>query len=181
MPKDILESVTGVFGCAGNTLHVNGESVFSNFWELPQRLIDVLEQELRISPYPQAYGNHIEERVGMINFSVVGRNAILDERKRYYTWDRRAGERRRIVERIKDEFDDIAAVLGGEISIDIYPAGWDKSQVLKTIPAGTYTFFGDRTDPGGNDFALAKILIDTGHTVYNVSSYEETWKILREF
>ena len=32
-------------------------------------------------------GNHIEHRPGLVNFSVVGRNARPSQRKNYYEWD----------------------------------------------------------------------------------------------
>jgi len=180
LPKDILESIDGVFGCMGNTLHVAGHGISKKVFVPPQELWDMLEFELNNTAYRPTFGKHIEERTGMINFSTVGRNAPHEERKKYYEWDKSAEERKRIATRINTEFEDIEAAVGGEISIDIYPVGWDKSQVLNHIPKGNYIFFGDRAHPGGNDFSLTKVLTNVNDMVYNVVGYEETWKILRE-
>ena len=43
------------------------------------------------------------------------------------------------------------ATIGGQISIDIYPKGKNKAQVLEDI-LGPITFFGDKCQPGGNDY-----------------------------
>ena len=42
-------------------------------------------------------------------------------------------ERKKISTFIKHKFPDLDAVIGGQISIDIYPKGNDKSQVIKRI------------------------------------------------
>jgi len=178
IPKEILESVDGVFGCMGNTLHKKGQSVYEKAFIAPQSLWDMLESELKNTTYRSTFGNHIEERTGMINFSIVGRNAPLEERKKYSEWDKGSGERVRIATRINKAFEDIEAAVGGEISIDIYPKGWDKSQVLEQLPDAKYVFFGDRLTPGGNDYALAKALDKEKDSAYNVNSYVDTMDLL---
>ncbi len=45
VPKDILESIDGVFGCMGNTLHIKGESAFKKTFGAPRELWDILEWE----------------------------------------------------------------------------------------------------------------------------------------
>ena len=44
--------------------------------------------------------------------------------------------------------------LGGSTSIDIFPKGWDKTYVLRHISDEDIWFYGDRCQPGGNDFHL---------------------------
>ena len=59
----------------------------------------------------------------MINFSVVGRNATLGERKMYVEYDTNAKERTWIAKAFKKaKFPDIEAVVGGDTGIDIYPS-----------------------------------------------------------
>ncbi len=178
IPQDILQSVSGVFGCMGNTFHVGGHNINCRVFEPSEALLCYLEECLNQSEYALRTGNHIERRIGMINFSVVGRNASHAARNAYYEYDQEKNERLKYAREINENFEELEAAIGGEISIDIYPQGWDKSQVLKNIPKGNYFFFGDRTLPGGNDFSLAKALTDSGHTVYNVSGYKDTWKII---
>jgi phosphomannomutase len=45
--------------------------------------------------------------------------------------------------------------IGGQISFDVFPQGWNKTYCLKFL--GEFTdihFFGDKTSPGGNDYEL---------------------------
>ena len=78
-------------------------------------------------------------------------------------------------------------MVGGEISIDIFNPGKDKSQVLTYLesndmicPNTVVKFFGDRTEPGGNDFALASAIKQSKyeHQVVDVKSWKDTWKVL---
>ena len=174
----ILKKVSGVFGCMGNTFHVYGQNISRKEYVPSPSLLAFLEEKLECSRYVLRTGNHIEKRTGMVNFSIVGRNALPAERAAYHDYDREEREREAIANEINTSFDLLEAVVGGEISIDIYPQGGDKSQVLKHIPLGEYVFFGDKTMPGGNDHALAAALESQNHQVYGVSTYKETWDIL---
>jgi len=181
IPEDILLSVEGAFGCMGNTLHKQGKMVYEHNFVPSQALMSYLVGRLQRTEYPNLCGTHIEERPGMINFSVVGRGANQQQRKNYAAWDRQSGERQDIANFINKHFDLLEASVGGEISIDIYPTGWDKSQVLEYIEEGDYHFFGDRAHEGGNDYALAKVLDKEKDKVYNVEGYKETWEFLKLF
>ena len=65
--------------------------------------------------------------------------------------------------------------VGGEISIDIYPKGKNKSQALLDM-TGKTVFFGDRCEPSGNDFPISS----KSDVCYHVSDWEESYKILRD-
>jgi phosphomannomutase len=122
-------------------------------------------------------------RTGMINFSVVGRNANEVQRQQYYEWDSRNKERHQIVEDINRLYPAVHASIGGQISIDIIPRGNDKSQVAKILNKEYefIHFFGDRMAYGGNDYPLA-LTIDLGKMGWNypVESWQETWERLKE-
>jgi phosphomannomutase len=181
LPKNLLEAVEGVYGCMGNSLYVGGQNMYKNIFRPSDELLSFLKECVEGSSYKSKTGNHIEERVGMINFSIVGRNANLKQREEYFKFDCASFERKAIAKKINEKFDNIEASVGGEISIDIYPSRWDKSQIVKRLPKKTnFIFFGDRTKPGGNDFSLAAALLGAGHKVHAVKSFEETWKILEE-
>ena len=47
-------------------------------------------------PYPHRYGNHIEDRGAMVNFSIVGRDCTLEQRKEFFEWDNKHQERKKI-------------------------------------------------------------------------------------
>lgn len=181
LPPDILQNVSGVFSCMGNAYHVRSEMKYENNFNAPEQLINMLNQHWQTeTQYPHKFGNHLESRVGMLNYSTVGRAAPFHERRAYSHWDSQLREREYLAIKINDQFEGIEATVGGEISIDIYPTGWDKSQVVKHLPEGTYVFFGDKVHNGGNDYALATALADHRSKVHSVSSYHDTWNILKE-
>jgi len=67
--------------------------------------------------------------------------------------------------------------IGGQISFDVFPKGWDKTYCLGHLereakqPGGvnytTIHFFGDKTFPGGNDYEIFSDPRTIGHTVLN--------------
>ena len=66
----------------------------------------------------------------------------------------------KIVKSLREGYKDLDFVIGGAVSIDIFPNGNDKSQVMrnyfKDLPKdATINFVGDRIEAPGNDYALA--------------------------
>ena len=179
----------GIFTCCGNQywkpdpsiVNVSAELIYENKFELPPHLDLFLNIVLKQSPYPHRYGNHIEDRGSMVNFSIVGRDCTQEQREEFFEWDNENNERERIANIIKSKATGIDAVIGGQISIDIYPEGCDKSQILKHIEADEYVFIGDRTEEGGNDYPLAKLMTETDNCrYYQTESPEQTQKILEK-
>ena len=82
------------------------------------------------SPYHTKTGNHHELRTGMMNFSVVGRNASGEQRGEYAAYDAQHGERSRIASKLKNKYTELDFVIGGAVSIDIFYKGNDKSQII---------------------------------------------------
>ena len=119
----------------------------------------------------------------MVNFSIVGRNCTQEQREHFFKWDEEKGERKKISTFLKHKFKDLDAVLGGQISIDIYPKGNDKSQVLEHIeklhPTGKIIFIGDGIENGGNDYPLAHLMDNiTDCDWYQTKGWEHTKEIL---
>ena len=186
----------GIFTCCGNQLwrpdidieNLAVELIYDNKFEVPRKLKSLLGVFLINSQYPHRYGNHIEDRGSMVNFSVVGRDCTQEQREHFFKWDEEKGERKKIATAIKEKFPELDAVLGGQISIDIYPKGMDKSQVLSHIrddnivsSMDEYIFIGDRTDKSGNDYPLAKLMNETDNcSYYQTEGWEKTIKILKE-
>jgi phosphomannomutase len=134
----------------------------------------MLESELRTSGFPVRTGNHIEKRIGCVNFSVVGRNATKIEREQYKEWDIATNERRRLCDIMNMMFKRLECVVGGETGIDIFLRGKDKSQIAKyVIP---FTFFGDRCEKGGNDHTIY-LAADHAHWVQD---WQTTYNILKD-
>ena len=185
LPIAYIDRAEAIFTCCGNQMWRDGEFIYNNKFKVPQNLLTYLGEELHISNYHHRAGNHIEDRGSMLNFSIVGRNCSVMERKNYFKWDIENGERKRISKYITEQWTDLDAVIGGEISIDIYPKGNDKSQILdiikqeRLVQPDEYVFIGDRTQRGGNDYPLAVLMDNTENCgFYQTEGCEETQKIL---
>ena len=179
--QDLFDAVDYSFNCAGNTVYRQGQLIYQSDWKPDDKLMKYLSHELLASKYPHRYGNHIEIRIGMVNFSTVGRNCTVGDRLDYFSWDLKHHEREGICSRLKAQLPHLTFEVGGEISIDIFPNGCDKSQVLEYFPDQELYFFGDRMEPGGNDHTLAQDILDRSlGRCYNVSNWLYTEKVLKE-
>lgn len=99
----------------------------------------------------------IEIRSGMMNISPIGRDCTDEERVEFNIYDTKHRVRERMIEKMKQTFPylHLEYVIGGMISFDVYPSGWDKTFCLRYIHHfNEIVFFGDKTEPGGNDYAL---------------------------
>ena len=178
---DIWLACERCYQCLGNQLYQKGELIRENTFELTNKLEDFLNNLLKTSQYPHRYGNHIEIRPGTVNFSVVGRDCNQQQRDEYGLWDDEKGERRKFSRLIRKEFEGIDAVVGGQISIDIFNKGQDKGQIAKDLD-DIYTFYGDRMQIGGNDLSLmiaAKVYQRRGRSI-EVKNWQETFEHLKK-
>lgn len=181
--EEVLDACDGVFTCSGNVFRVNGRVVYRNHFEITNELRSDLELYLDNSAWKTRTGRHFEIRPGMLNFSTVGRNANQNMRETYNRWDKRVCEREDIVDYLSKLHPELEVAIGGSISVDIYPKGKNKSQVVEKLKEihgeADMVFVGDRCQPGGNDHSLA-ILLDSidGSCYYNVHGPEETRSLL---
>lgn len=126
---------------------------------------------------PIKRGTFVEFRNGMINVSPIGRNASNQERLDYEQYDKKHGIRAEFVEKLRERFGHLGLTfsIGGQISFDVFPTGWDKTYCLKHLeneakkPGGiqytTVHFFGDKTFVGGNDYEIYEDPRTIGHSV----------------
>ena len=75
-----------------------------------------------------------------------------------------------LVAKLKEEFADYGLTysIGGQISFDCFPTGWDKTFCLKYLPPADFDeihFFGDKTFEGGNDFEIFSSPRTIGHAI----------------
>ena len=186
LPLAYMDRAQAIFTCCGNQMWRNNKLIYNNKFELTSKLKNTLEVILMSNQYPHRYGNHIEDRGSMVNFSIVGRNCTQEQREHFFKWDNEKDERKKISAFIKHKFKDLDAVIGGQISIDIYPKGMDKSQIIEHIEdieekycPDKYIFIGDRTMEGGNDYPLAKLMTEKSfRDFYQTKGPEQTQKIL---
>jgi len=174
--EEICLSVTGVFSCAGNHYMKNGKQVYQTFFELSEEELKTLDSILKESKFPIKTGSHIEKRIGLYNFSIVGRNCTREQRKEYVKWDLETNERVKIANRLNESFSKIECTIAGETGIDIYGKGRNKAQIVNTI-GNDIIFFGDRCEPGGNDHAISLVAEKT----FKVNDWKDTHRILLNY
>jgi phosphomannomutase len=138
---------------------------------------------------PVKRGTFVEFRNGMINVSPIGRNANLQERLDFEKYDLQNGIRKAFIAKLKERFShlDLTYSIGGQLSFDVFPVGWDKTYCLRHLEAEakkaggieykTIHFFGDKAFEGGNDWEIYTDKRVTGHAVKDP---EDTRRILKE-
>ena len=147
--------MNGVYQNCGNQLFIRNSLIYESKWRISAHLrLDLLILAEK-SPWFGKAKENIEERAGMANFSTIGRTATQDQRKAYALWDGATNERQKNARWLSIRYPRLQFDVGGEISIDIYPKGKDKSQVIDHMKDAT-VFFGDKCEQGGNDYTISR-------------------------
>lgn len=170
----IYHACKRVYNCSGSDVYEGDINVRRNNWTLPTDAHEWLTTQLTECDFNIRTGLHFEHRTGMVNFSIVGRNANADERAYYVKWDKETSERANIAVTFNTIFPDLDARVGGETGIDISPRGYDKSQIKKDFWVDdTLWFFGDAIYEGGNDYPLAQVV--------NNHRQVRDWRMTKEY
>jgi len=143
-----------------------------------KRLVNWVMKYLADVDIPVKRGTFIEFRSGMFNISPIGRDCSREERNDYEKFDLEHNIRKNMVEAMKKEFADLNLTysIGGQISFDVFPQGWDKTYSLKFIAESDFDevhFFGDKTFEGGNDYEIFSHERTIGHTVTSPDDTKE--------
>jgi len=147
-----------------------------------QKLVNFTLRYIADLDIPQKRGTFVEFRNGMINVSPIGRNCSRDERNAFEEYDKIHHVRKTLVETLQKEFSDfnLTFSIGGQISFDVFPNGWDKTYCLTHLKNEDFTkihFFGDKTHKGGNDYEIFTHPNVIGHAV---KSPDDTTRIVKE-
>tara|TARA_A100001011_G_scaffold385744_2_gene460304 strand:+ start:15744 stop:16502 length:759 start_codon:yes stop_codon:yes gene_type:complete len=192
----IVDKTQGVFACMGNIFYQRREQInhsgmnewnimYENKFVAPKNLYRSLNSYVAKSDYHTKTGNHHEVRTGMLNFSIVGRNATMEQRHEYTLYDAQHGERKRIAEKLKKKYPNMDFVIGGAVSMDIFNEGNDKSQIIpryfsEAIEHNEIHFVGDRIPFPGNDYSLAQALREHPNgATYEVETWKDTSELLK--
>jgi len=187
--SDVLTNFDYCFAENGLVAYKNGELIAKQSLsahlgdDVLKRLINfMLGYMAKIDTIPVKRGTFIEFRNGMLNVSPVGRNCSQEERDEFEKFDMEHNIRRDFVSALKKEFHDVDLTysIGGQISFDVFPNGWDKTYALRHVEAEGFDevhFFGDKTHEGGNDY---EIYNDPRTIAHHVDSPEDTIRILAE-
>lgn len=139
-----------------------------------KKLVNFLLRYIADLDIPVKRGCFIEFRNAMINISPIGRNCSYEERLAFESFDKEHAIRPNLVKALETEFPDFGLKysIGGQISIDAFPQGWDKTFCLGHLKKYNFReihFFGDKTAPGGNDFEIFSHPSVIGHSVKDPS------------
>lgn len=150
-----------------------------NDWRQLHKALQAMQADvMEVMPEIPLTGQFVSYRGSMVNWCPIGREAGPDDRKIFEDLDANLKIRVGLLVTLRDR---LAAVtkkltvkLGGSTSFDIYPAGWDKSYVLRRFNDDeTVWFVGDRCGPTGNDHEIYEALRDQGRS-FKVDGPDET-------
>merc|ERR1711865_266752 len=96
----------------------------------------------------------------------------------FIEFDNQNKVRAKLIDILKEKFADMNLhySIGGQISLDVFPKGWDKTYCLQHIKEMDFDqihFFGDKTAPGGNDHEIFASDQTIGHTVTSPENTRE--------
>ena len=120
----------------------------------------------------------IENRLSQVTFSALGQKAGTEAK---YAWDPDCKKREAIVARCKELAPEFDYEIGGTTSINAITPGMNKvfgmTHLLEelSVEKADILYFGDMTQPGGNDYPVVQMGIDT----ITVRSHEDTAYALR--
>jgi len=131
---------------------------------------------------PIKRGTFVEFRAGMLNVSPIGRNCSQAERIEFEKYDLEHKIRPTMIAAMQAKFADLNLTysIGGQISFDVFPQGWDKTYCLQFLTKDGFKeihFFGDKTFKGGNDYEIFEDPRTVGHTV---TGWKDTMKQVDE-
>ena len=142
------------------------------------KLIDICLVELSKINCPVKTGTFIETRTGMINISPVGRSCNQTQRDDFDKLDKKNKYRINLVKNVSNKWDqyrkenkdvsELSFSIGGQISVDVFPKGWDKTYCLQFLNSyERILFFGDKIMEGGNDFEIYNHELTESYSVIN--------------
>jgi phosphomannomutase len=176
---EIVNNAKMQFHCMGNHIFIEDREYKINQFTLRPEELDWLTNYVQNSNYHTKTGNHIEQRTGSLNVSVVGRNATIPERNEYIEWDNKNNDRKRLANLFQQKFPRFEVYLGGNTSVDICLRGANKGECVHHLISldlkNTY-FFGDKCMPGGIDHTVSKYVAKC----FQINNgYTETWEKLK--
>lgn len=151
--------------------------------ELLQEFINFCLEYMSKIKIPCKRGTFVEFRNGMLNICPVGRSCSQEERIEFYEYDKIHNIRPKFVAALQEKFagKNLTFSIGGQISFDVFPTGWDKTYCLQFVENEGFDeihFFGDKTMKGGNDYEIFSSDKTVGHTVTSPADTREQLKAL---
>ncbi len=120
----------------------------------------------------------IENRGSQVTFSALGQKAGIEVK---YAWDPDMKKREAIVAKCREKLPDFLYEIGGTTSINVAAPGMNKEFGMKhlfeelKVTKDEVLYFGDMTQPGGNDYPVVQLGVET----ITVRSHEDTLYALK--
>lgn len=132
---------------------------------------------------PVKTGTFVELRTGLINVSPIGRNCSQEERNNFAEYNKEHHVLEKFRAELLEKFGEkykLSISIGGQISFDVFPTGWDKRFCLQFLENkyDNIVFFGDKGYFGGNDYEI--ITCDRITKGIKVKSPEDTIQRINE-
>ncbi|XP_066348098.1 phosphomannomutase-like isoform X2 [Miscanthus floridulus] len=152
--KSVFTDYDYVFSENGLVAHKNGELIGTQSLKSflgEDKLKEIINFTLHYIAdldIPIKRGTFIEVRNGMINVSPIGRNCSQEERDEFEKYDKVHNIRPKMVSVLREKFThlNLSFSIGGQISFDVFPQGWDKTYCLRYLEEfQEIHFFGDKT------------------------------------
>ena len=108
----------------------------------------------------ETWGPVLEDRGSQITFSALGQSAPVEVKKK---WDADGAKKEALRAAVAPLVPDLEVRSGGSTSVDVTREGIDKAYGMAKLAEITgidyadMLFFGDRLDPGGNDFPVLRL------------------------
>lgn len=125
-------------------------------------------------------GEIIEDRYSQMTLSALGQQAAPEDK---YAWAEKYKEERKVFrDKVAELLPDLEVRIGGTTSTDITLPGIDKAYGMSKLLEITglskedILFIGDKLQPGGNDYPVKAMGIDT----VEVSRWQDTARVLEE-
>ncbi|MEO7369495.1 MAG: HAD-IIB family hydrolase [Ilumatobacteraceae bacterium] len=130
------------------------------------RIIDVLTEGAKSLGYWETdpHGEIVEDRGSQITYSALGQQAPPDAK---YAWDADGEKKEALRSYAAQRLTDLEVHAGGTTSIDVTGPGIDKAYGMNKLMAilglskPDILFMGDKLEPGGNDYPVKALGIDT--------------------
>ncbi len=143
--------------------------------ESRDRAMEALEKEAkRLGLWEQqTWGPILEDRGSQVTFSALGQAAPVDAKK---AWDPDGSKRAALRDAVAPHVPELDVHAGGSTSIDITKRGIDKAfgigqlAEILGLDYGSILFVGDRLMPGGNDYPVIRLGVQT----HQVESWQDT-------
>ena len=184
--EDAIEYFTWIFSENGLATYFMGNLFSSNDIvkhigeKLYVELVNDCMLEMSKIILPIKRGCFLELRTGLLNLCPIGRSCSQKEREEFEKYDNEFKIRQSLCETLSSKYKNLRFSIGGQISIDIFPYGWDKTYCLDFIDK-KYTeicFFGDRICEGGNDYEIGN---DQRVKAFKVNNWKDTYLKLKEY